>query len=274
MCLDDFIVHVKSDDFAAPLFAARAAKVLGAHLTGLFALRDVGQFKLLAEAESSPYLQRFIEQEYARAHEAEQRFREIAAREGVEWEWRIGEGDAADLLGMAARLQDLIIVGQSDWEHTESAWDVAERMVLTSGKPTVVVPRGSAVETAGKNVLVAWNGSREAAEALLAARPFLKNADRVTVMAGQGRETLPTRTNVPKLDVSAYLSRHGITATYQPLEDPDTDAGEAIIAAATELRADLIVMGAYGRSWVTEWLLGGATRHILKAAPIPVLMVH
>jgi nucleotide-binding universal stress UspA family protein len=198
----------------------------------------------------------------------------MAAREGVACEWLIGEGDAADLLGMAARLQDLIVVGQSDWEHTESAWDVAERMVLTSGKPTVVIPRGGGIETVGKNVLVAWNDSREAAEALLAARPFLKRADRVTLLTGQGREILPTRANVPKLDVSSYLSRHGIAATVQTLEDPDADAGKAILATATKLHADLIVMGAYGRNWLTEWLLGGATRHILKTAAVPVLMAH
>jgi nucleotide-binding universal stress UspA family protein len=247
---------------------------LGAHVTALFALRDVGQFKLLAEPESSPYLNRFIEQEYARAREAEQRFREMATREGIAFEWRIGEGDAADLLSMAARLQDLIVVGQSDWEHTESAWDVAERMVLTSGKPTIVVPRGHTLTTVGKNILVAWNDSREAAEALLAARPFLKRANQVTLLAGHGRETLPTRTNVPKLDVGAYLKRHGIAAAVQTLDDPGADAGKAILATAAELRADLIVMGAYGRSWLTEWLLGGATRHILKAATIPVLMAH
>jgi nucleotide-binding universal stress UspA family protein len=273
MCFDDLIVHVKSGDSAAPLFAVRAAKVLGARLTGLFALRDVGEFKLVAD-ESSPYLKRFIEEEYARAQEAERLFRELASQQGVDCEWQIGEGDAADLLGMAARLQDLIVVAQSDWGHTESAWDVAERMVLTSGKPTVVVPRDSAAATAGNNILVAWNGSREAAQALLAARPFLRRADRVTLLVGQGRETLSTRTKVPKLNVIGYLKRQGIVPAVRPLEDPHADAGEAIIAAATELHADLIVMGAYGRSWLSEWLLGGATRHMLKATPIPVLMAH
>jgi nucleotide-binding universal stress UspA family protein len=123
-------------------------------------------------------------------------------------------------------------------------------------------------------VLIAWNASREAALALLASRPFLKQADRVTVLTGQGREPVAAGTHVLPLDISAYLARHHIPATVKSIESPDANAGEAILAAAKTQGADLIVMGAYGRSWLSEWLLGGATRHILKAAPIPVLMAH
>ena len=38
--------------------------------------------------------------------------------------------------------------------------------------------------------------------------------------------------------------------------------------------ADLIVMGGYGRSRLREAVLGGATRSLLKAMTVPVLMAH
>ena len=38
--------------------------------------------------------------------------------------------------------------------------------------------------------------------------------------------------------------------------------------------ADLMVMGAYGRSRLREVILGGATEHMLRRAQLPVLMSH
>ena len=51
-------------------------------------------------------------------------------------------------------------------------------------------------------------------------------------------------------------------------------AGEALLEAARDVGADLLVMGAYGRSRFSEWALGGATRHVLTHAQMPVLMRH
>jgi nucleotide-binding universal stress UspA family protein len=52
------------------------------------------------------------------------------------------------------------------------------------------------------------------------------------------------------------------------------DAGTAILDTARDVSADLIVMGAFGRSRLREWVLGGATRAVLDYMHIPVLMAH
>ena len=55
---------------------------------------------------------------------------------------------------------------------------------------------------------------------------------------------------------------------------PDTGgAVDTLLAAALEDQA-LIVMGAYGRSRLREWIFGGFTRHVLRGAEVPVLMMH
>jgi nucleotide-binding universal stress UspA family protein len=54
----------------------------------------------------------------------------------------------------------------------------------------------------------------------------------------------------------------------------DNDVGTTLIAEARRLKADLIVMGAYGHSRVREWLLGGATYTLLHKAPVPLLIAH
>jgi len=56
----------------------------------------------------------------------------------------------------------------------------------------------------------------------------------------------------------------------------DLDAGSARVASlrnrADAFRADLVVVGAYGRSQLTEWVFGGVTRTFLHEAQLPVLM--
>ncbi len=73
---------------------------------------------------------------------------------------------------------------------------------------------------------------------------------------------------------AAFLARHGVKA--QAFSDIGTDrhVGEAILAHATDMDIDLIVMGGYGHSRLREMVLGGVTRHVLDHMKIPVLMSH
>jgi nucleotide-binding universal stress UspA family protein len=79
---------------------------------------------------------------------------------------------------------------------------------------------------------------------------------------------------LPELDIVDYLNHQGVSAHARDLSDSDTDAGAAILKAAAESGADLIVMGAFGRSRFKEWILGGATRHVLENMTVPVFMAH
>jgi nucleotide-binding universal stress UspA family protein len=47
-----------------------------------------------------------------------------------------------------------------------------------------------------------------------------------------------------------------------------------LIAEAERRKADLIVMGGYGRFRLRERLLGGVTYDLMHKAPVPLLMAH
>ena len=124
---------------------------------------------------------------------------------------------------------------------------------------------------AGKRVLVAWNASREAARAVSDALPLLAGADAVEIVAFApgGDHGEP-----PAADIALYLARHGVKAIAARDVAPGIDIGARILTRAANADADLIVMGAYGHSRLRELALGGATRTLLEAMTVPVLMAH
>jgi nucleotide-binding universal stress UspA family protein len=145
--------------------------------------------------------------------------------------------------------------------------------VLSCEIPCIVVPphrRQAALE----HIAVAWNGSSPAIRALHAARPLLAHAREITVLEGPpADDTVESRWS-PRFDIGQYLLAHGLTAHREPIGGTSDEAGERLLAAARRCHADLLVMGAYGRSRLSEWILGGATRSVLMDASMPVLLRH
>jgi nucleotide-binding universal stress UspA family protein len=213
-----------------------------------------------------------IKQESAEASAAEKTFDAIVGKVGVSHSWLTGEGDAADLIIHACRLQDLAVVEQAR-DPSELLWGPAVQIAL-SGHPVLIVPRAWGSPTFGRRAVVAWNGSAQAAAAVRKALPLLQRADHVSVLIGHSRAAFPANMRLAPLDVLAYLGHHGITAEVGESDTPDDRAGDAILKAASAGKADLIVMGAFGRSRFREWVLGGATRHVLEHMDVPVFMAH
>jgi nucleotide-binding universal stress UspA family protein len=273
MTYQDILVHVRPYGSIEPVETAlRLGGRFDARVTGLYALEDVARFRQILTEKSAP-LQGLIERDYAAAAQAEERIRALAQREGVDFEWQACEGEAADLIAIASRLQDLVVVGKTE---PDEGWGVVERMVtVPTGRPILVVPSTGPFLDTGKCVLVAWNGSAQAADAVVRGMPFLEGAERVVVLSGsEEREKLPSVNFRPLLDVTAYLKRHGVEAEVRRTDAAGTDVGTEILEAARDVKADLVVMGAFGRSRLREWVLGGATRTVLDYMDIPVLMAH
>jgi len=273
MAYKDILVHVRPYGSIEPVeLALRLGERFNARVTGLYALQDVAYFRRILSESSAP-LREMIERDYAAAAQAEERIRALAEREGIDFVWQAYEGDAADLIAIVGRLQDLVVVGKT--EPGES-WGVIEQMVtVPTGRPILVVPSTGPFLDTGKRVLVAWNGSAQAADAVVRGMPFLAQAEHVVVLAGsEAREKLPAAAPRPMLDVVVYLKRHGIEAEVRRTDAAGADAGAAILDAARDITADLVVMGAFGRSRLREWVLGGATRAVLDYMDVPVLMAH
>jgi nucleotide-binding universal stress UspA family protein len=176
------------------------------------------------------------------------------------------EGVTGDSLGEAARAADLTLVPQSAATGIDALpAQPVERAVMAAGGPVLMLPQGGWEGDIGKEVLCAWNGSREAARALKDAMPFLAEATRVTLL-GIGESRGPGLA-----EVAAMLGRHEITASTLQ-QDEDEDVGAILRRTAAERSCDLLVMGAYGHSRMRELILGGATRDMLRQAALPVLL--
>lgn len=184
-------------------------------------------------------------------------------------------GEPLDAIVRYGRSSDLLVVGQTDRRARPDvvAWDFPQQTVLHSGCPVLVVPYAGDFAAAGECVLVAWKGTREAARAVRDALPILRAARRVVLIeVAEGAEPTDAQ-RLALIDVQAWLGRHGIEAEAR-LESAPAQIGDTLLSRAADYAADLIVMGAYGHSRIREWVLGGATRHLLDHMTVPTLMSH
>lgn len=192
------------------------------------------------------------------------------AHEDVAWTWRASTGTMANCLEAEAGLADLVVVSSYLADADFDLRNLAGRTAHATRRPVMAVPATTrGLDLAGP-VLIAWDGSREANEALRDAVPLLVHATEVVLLTvdaptgGFGAQTAAT-----------YLSRHGIhplvtTATRDPGEATHT----RILGEAKDIGATYIVMGAYGHSSAVELVFGGVTRSILAECPLPILIAH
>ena len=135
----DVLVHVADHGPYEPVeVGARLCKAHGGRLSGLYAFRLTALLKSLT-SRARPEASAAARDEKLHGEEAERRFRALLAREAVPGEWLTGEGDDFDLLELAARLQDIAVVGRADRGSVDFGRDISDRLVL-SGRPTLVVP--------------------------------------------------------------------------------------------------------------------------------------
>jgi nucleotide-binding universal stress UspA family protein len=243
-----------------------------AHLIALFAL-DAAFIPSYALAEAGPIVRDIeIRRRSAAARAAEAEFRQAEQRSAAKAEWRVSMGDPLAAVRLSARYADLVIAGQPEpGEPLAKAF--AGELVLSTGRPVLFVPYVGRFPDVGKRVLVAWNASREAVRAVSDALPLLVRADSLEVVAF-APESGWDHGEVPGADIALYLARHGVKATAARQNAPDVEIGAQILSRAADAGADLIVMGGYGHSRLRELALGGATRSVLQAMTVPVLMAH
>lgn len=208
------------------------------------------------------------------AADYERMFREAATKTGVDADWQIGEGNSSELLALGGRYYDLVIVEQTTFAVDEIGRDAAEECAVQCGRPVLIMPKDRSFASFGRRIVIGWNASRQPAAAVQGAMGFIEGAEAVTVLKGRNKDVYPSVTRWPEIDIGAHLERHGARVRVVPFQASDAEAGTKLIQAAKEANADLLVMGAYGRSAWRESIFGGATRDVLKSMRIPVVMAH
>ena len=243
-------------------FAAQLANKSDAHITGLVT-ETVGRI-------NHPDVD--FQNELDNMAEKASRFEVFCEKHGVNsYEAQIMRDDPIDSLIQYARHSDLVVLNQPS---KQSDRRVVESILLDAGKPCLFIPYIGSFDEVGKNIMLAWDGSREAARAAADALPLLCSAESVEVViinGGTGRKN--NSDTIVDTEIAKYLARHAVNVEVKEIVS-DIDIGNTLLSHAADSGADLCVMGAYGHTRVREWIWGGATRTVLDTMTIPVLMSH
>lgn len=208
------------------------------------------------------------------AAELKQKITTDLENEDFAWDYHEVHGGAYHALIAHAALSDLVILGTADAQIGGARPAPALGAFLTHARsPALVVPEGSGRFDVSAPALVAWDGSAEASNALRAAMPLLARAKSVHIASVEEDEREGDERGV-NLDAAQYLARHGIEAEISTFPVGAKHPADVLAEAALARDAGYIVMGAYGRSRLAEFVFGGVTRHMLKNASLPLLLAH
>lgn len=273
--MKDILLHVADDRRVEERaqVAIDLARKFDANVTALFTIPPAQIPAYVMGYVPVDVTERIEREAEERGREAQKQFEEKCRREGVRAEWRMARGQPAGAVVLHGRYTDLVVLAQPDEDEEDLPAELLELphdVVMQVGVPVLSIPFAGKFPTLGRNIMIAWSGTREAVRAIHDAMPFLKQADRVllfSVNADSGH-------HYPGADMAAHLARHGVRAEASHTVARDIDVGDAILAALADNGCDMLVMGAYGHSRMRQWAFGGVTRKIFEQMTVPVLMSH
>jgi nucleotide-binding universal stress UspA family protein len=257
--------------------AVAAATEHEAHLDVLCLGVDRSQSGYYYAGASAIVLQETIARAQEEAEAIEAKARKALDGSSLRWAVESGVSQLADLgrhVAARARFSDLVILPQPYGEGRGAELEPVTESALFEGRtPVLVVPQGGAVITRPKRIMLGWNESSEALGAVRAALPLLKGADVVHVVVIDPPSHGPNRSDPGGL-LSQYLARHGVKVEIDVLSKTLPRVSDVLLRHASDMDADMVVMGAYGHSRFREAIFGGATRYMLEQATLPVFMAH
>lgn len=231
-------------------FGGHVTAVVDTPVTRYIAMDPMGGSYVIAGA---------LEQARADDDAAAAAIEERMARDDVPFDVLRSEDEPVSALASAARLADLVVVSRSD--------GLAGDLALASRTPVLALADGPPLELPIRRACVAWDGGEQAAAALRAAVPLLDGCEAVKVIS-----VIEKSGGFPATDALRYLSRHGIHAEYEEHERRGSTE-ETLAIAVTQAQADLLVMGAYGKSRMREFIFGGVTAYFLADGKVPALLL-
>lgn len=272
------LVNVPTERSPRPVIdgAISLAAQIHAELDAVSVGYESANMTLVAEGGAAVAAIFEVEREKAleRAQAALNLFETEANRLGVACDCRAVsalQGEAAAIVGAAARLYDLSIVAQPEFERDSFDNTLAQEILFQSGGPVLFMPYIFRGAFSGKRIGICWDGSRLAARAVRDAMPLLEKAEAITILTIDGAHSVPA--DASAVHLVHYLARLGVdtriaakteTAAIQP----------GILSMAADEGLNLLVMGGYGHSRLKETVFGGVTREMLESMTVPTLMSH
>jgi nucleotide-binding universal stress UspA family protein len=282
MPFQDLLLQIDSYPAATPDPAIDAAvafaQALGSRLTALAVHVDIPlSSNVLADRliNLSGLEQEWEARSLAACRAAVKHFESAARRAGVFAGAEVQEINlyaVDDALARRARTRDLCIVPLAD--RYDGQIELAQQVIFQSGRPALAFAATRPLFASGAigAIAVAWDGSRSAARALADALPILRRAASVRIVTFVN-EKEAARGGLGD-EVVRHLATHGVVAVADEVDAKGVKIGRAIDAYLAKSPADLLVMGAYGHSRMLEFVLGGATEHVLRSPPTAVFLSH
>lgn len=253
---------------------AQLGERFGARVIGVAAAELAPPF-YFAEGEAA---QKLIDQGRAsvrnRLAELEAEFRAAMQNRSVEVEWRCAADFPTRYVVQQARASDIIVVGEAAGSVPPDPFAQVDPsdLVMQAGRPLLVVSDACHWLDL-RRALVAWKDTAEARRAVSDALPLLRQSAEVTVAEIIEDETDRVAAVSRVGDVVAWLSRHGVSAS-QLVPGQRGDAATQLERIASEVGAGVVIAGAYGHSRLSEWILGGVTRRLIKPSNRCSLLSH
>jgi nucleotide-binding universal stress UspA family protein len=273
-------ILIPTEDHDAMPAVLQAARLIGrtfdSYMEG-FAIRPAAGTYVTVEPVSSLAISGAYDEDAARQaaemFEASMRQHSVPRAQAgpavYSYAWPRTESADDAFLGSYGRVFDLIMLGRPGRDAENPRMAPLEAALFESGRPALIVPR-TPPKSIGRNILVSWNGSTEQAHTNAYALPLLKGAETVTVLTVEGGTTPGPSCE----QATEHLRRNGVNATAVTVAAGSRTPGEVILEQAASLGCDLLVKSAYTQSRLRQMIFGGATRHILAHANLPVLMAH
>jgi nucleotide-binding universal stress UspA family protein len=214
-------------------------------------------------------------------------FREALALHGLAGAYETAVGPPAVAVIKRARTADLVVLGQPDPDDplAPAFRHVIEDVLMAGGRPVLLIPYAGHFATLGANVLLGWTETREATRAAHDALAVLDAGAKLTILTVRHGAEPEGRSELPAAAPARHLARHGFeTRAAEAIAEgitppsyvvrPSTAEADVLLNYASDIGADLLVVGAYGHSRARELVLGGVTRALLSYMTLPVLMSH
>ena len=265
--------------------AINAAKTLGRHFESYIEVAFCRQLLPVIAGEGitlpGDYLAEFEEEGRRQSEEARDVFFQLIgeadipeadleeATVGLRAGWTEMVGTGTGGVAEYARLFDLSIVARPDDEVAVEWKSTIEALLFESGRPILLV--GDEVPSVvGDRVVVAWNGSVEAARSVAMSEALLLNSSELVVVTVAGA-TVP---GPSAKQLVAQMCARNIPARAETIERGEATVGGAFLDYVEDFDADLLIKSAFTQSRFRQWVFGGATKEIIATASIPVFMCH
>jgi nucleotide-binding universal stress UspA family protein len=273
-------VHVGRDDASAHRMrvAIQLAQAHEAQLIGIYPAYPPTRYlydKIYVSREAVSALESRLKSDN---EEVEDLFGRATDESRLSVRFLLAEGFPDEVLATYARYCDLLVLSQD--YNAEGPMALAphlgESLVMSLGRPVLMVPKFGDRGAGGRRVLLCWNGGREAARAMADADPILKRSSELVILMSDwpdGKE--PGMREQVKSELAQYIAAHGYpTPRFDFRFSQEIGIGNTILNTVTDYSCDLVVMGAYGHSRIREWSFGGASRTVLHSMTVPVLFSH